>query len=75
MLVIYVCVYILHIYIYIYIDIVKGMTFVIHDGTILPVSLSPVSAAVCSVGHHGGWGGTHHLPRYGLPKDRSGTGL
>lgn len=34
-------------------------------------SSSPVSAAVCSVGHQGGWGGPHHLPRYGLPKDWS----
>lgn len=36
---------------------------------------SPVSAAVCSAGHHGGWGGTHHLPRYGLPEDWHAPGL
>lgn len=62
---------------------IKGMTFVMHYGTILPVpfsiqtvvSPSPVSAAVCSAGHNGGWGGTHHLPRYGLPKDWSANGL
>lgn len=34
-------------------------------------SSSPVSAAVRSVRHQGGWGGPHHLPRYGLPKDWS----
>ncbi len=65
---------------------ILGMKFVIHYSTSLPVSFSiwinaavvspsPVYAAVCSAGHHGGWGGTHHLPRYGLPKDWSATGL
>lgn len=60
-----------------------GMTLVMHYGAILPVPVniqtvvfpSPVSAAVCSAGHHGGWGDPHHLPRYGLQKDWSATGL
>lgn len=39
------------------------------------VSPSEVSAAVCPAGHHGGRGGTHHLPRYGLWKERGAAGL